>query len=274
MIPLSPVHVLDLFEGERAALLALLAALDRAQWDAITVCDPWTVKDVAAHIVADDLGVVAWRKHDWAPARFTTPSWDELLALIGAQNATWVEAMRRLAPEQIIALLRFSGPPLFAHFRTLDLSAMGGPVDWAGPQPAPVWLDVAREYTERWLHQQQIRDAVGAPGLYEPRLFAPVLTTFVRALPHTYRDIAAANGTHVRLVIEGAAGGAWSLVRGDDAWSLYADADSAPTASVTLAQDRAWRLFTKGIAPEDARARIEGDATLGAVALGMVSILA
>ena len=49
------------------------------------------------------------------------------------------------------------------------------PIDWAGPEPAPIWLHVAREYTERWVHQQHIRDAVGRPGLNERRWLGPVL---------------------------------------------------------------------------------------------------
>jgi hypothetical protein len=92
-------------------------------------------------------------------------------------------------------------------------------VTWAGPEPAPVWLDVAREYTERWHHHQQIRDALGRPALTAPRLFAPVLDTLVRALPHTFRDVQAPDGTHVKLTITGDAGGVWSLVR-DERWSL------------------------------------------------------
>ena len=139
----------------------------------------------------------------------------------------------------------------------------------------------------------------------EPRLFAPVLDTFVRALPHTYRGVDAATRTHVRLVIKGDSGGAWSLVRGnrpniqgtearrttgvrantDDVaqpppavspWNLYADTDTPPAATVTVDQETAWRLFTRGIDPATAReyARIEGDAELGEVALGAVAIIA
>jgi hypothetical protein len=59
-------------------------------------------------------------------------------------------------------------------------------VSWVGPDPVPNWLDVAREYTERWTHQQQARDAVGMPGLREPTFMAPVLATFVHALPQAF----------------------------------------------------------------------------------------
>src|SRR4029079_2808652 len=104
------------------------------------------------------------------------------------------------------------------------LEAIGDPVDWAGPEPAPVWMHVAREYTERWLHQQQIRDALGRRGLMERRMFAPVLDTFVRALPHRFRDVASSDGTHVRLTITGNAGGMWSLIRERGGWRLYIEA--------------------------------------------------
>src|SRR6266852_4119801 len=74
-------------------------------------------------------------------------------------NDDWVRAARRLSPHVMRDLLAAAGPLLFAYFASLDLAATGGPVSWAGPAPAPVWLDVAREYTERWHHQQHIRDA-------------------------------------------------------------------------------------------------------------------
>jgi hypothetical protein len=42
-------------------------------------------------------------------------------------------------------------------------------VAWAGETRSANWLDTGREYTERWHHQMQIRDAVGAPPLLERR---------------------------------------------------------------------------------------------------------
>ncbi len=139
-----------------------------------------------------------------------------------------------------------------------------------------MWLDLAREYTERWHHQQQIRDAVGKPGLKQPRFFAPVLDALVRALPHTYRATEAAEGALVALTIAGESGGQWFLHRENGAWSLYLDAGREPQANVVLDQDVAWRLFTKGIRGEEARskANITGDERLGAKVLEMVSVIA
>src|SRR5258708_38046271 len=89
--------------------------------------------------------------------------------------------------------------------------AMNGVVSWAGPDPAPIWLDSAREYTERWLHQQQIRDAVNKPGLKEKRFFHPVLDTFVRALPHTYKDVPVADTAVRHIACTRGGGEAWDL---------------------------------------------------------------
>jgi hypothetical protein len=152
---------------------------------------------------------------------------------------------------------------------------MGDPVDWAGKDPAPVWLDLAREYTERWHHQQQIRDAVDRPGLKEPKYLAPVLDAFVRALPHTYRDVEANEGTLVGLTISGESGGRWTIRREAAKWNLYLDAGREPHAEVVIDEDMAWRLFTKGVTKEEARAkaRIRGDRSLGDRALEMISII-
>jgi uncharacterized protein (TIGR03083 family) len=283
MKPLAPVYVNDLFDDERALLLDTLASLSREDWDAPTVCAGWSIKDIAAHLVADDLGPVS-RRRDGHTASWFSGDWDDLLRFINRQNEEWVAAMRRVSGPLIVELLRFSGERVFAVYRSLDLDSVGPAVDWAGPEPAPMWFHVAREYTERWLHGQQIYDALGRTVAKERRLFAPVLDTFVRALPHTYRDVDASPGTHVLLVIDGEAGGHWSLVRSGapkpppaaSLWDLYADVDTPPTATVTLDEDTAWRLFTKGLDPAAARGRttIAGDVGLGEVVLRTVSILA
>jgi hypothetical protein len=80
------------------------------------------------------------------------------------------------------------------------MGRLGEAVSWAAPGvPAPAWLDVAREYTEYWVHQQQVRDAVGRPGACSERLMAPVIDTFVRAVPYALRKLSPAPGTTVQI---------------------------------------------------------------------------
>ena len=272
----QPILIADLFPELLDALLDLLAGLSDDEWDAPTVCPGWSVRDLAGHLLGDDVGMLSRRRDGYRRGNAAFASWDDLVAFINRQNAEWVETARRISPPLLCDMLRLTGVQVAAFFQSLDPYALGGPVDWAGPDPAPTWLDLAREYTERWHHQQQIRDAVGQPGLIEPRYLAPALDAFVRALPHTYRDVDAADHTLIGLTITGAAGGTWFLLREHAAWQLYLDIGRGPDARVTLDQDLAWRLFTKGLSEETARAQaiITGDHRLAAPMLKMLSVIA
>lgn len=277
MKPKPPVLVLDRFPDERQALLDLLASLSLDQWHAPTACAGWSVKDLVAHLLADDLGNLSGGRDRYrASSLGDSPRWDELVRFINQQNEAWVRSSRRLSPQVLIELLSFSGERVLAYFRTLDPLAPGWEVSWAGPGAAPWWLHIAREYTERWAHQQQIREAVGAEGLRDRRLFAPVLDTFVHALPHTYREVSAADSTHIRLIVSGEAGGTWSLVRHNGTWGLFESVGHDPTTVITLDQDTAWRLYTRGIDREAVRNRmsVTGVASLAEPLLDTVAIIA
>jgi uncharacterized protein (TIGR03083 family) len=272
----EPILVVDLFPTERAALLDLLGSLEPGAWARETVCAGWAVRDIAAHLVADDLGRLSRDRDDYRPT--TRRDGEELVAFINRQNAEWVRAMGRLSPDVITTLLRVGGGETQGHFEALDPFAMGGPVSWAtGDEPAPVWLDLAREFTERWHHQQQIRDAVDAPPLTDPQIFGPVIATFAHALPRTFQAVEHPQGTAVTLVVTGESGGAWSIVRDEEAWRLFVGRPDGPAAAeVELSQDDYWRLATKGMTPAaaEARSRLSGDREAARHLLTTVAIIA
>lgn len=281
MRPLAPIDTAPFFPELRQHLVSLLADLSPDDWQKPTTAGRWTVQDVALHILGGDLGNLARRRDAHSIPSGPLDSYADLVAFINRINHQWVDAARRLSPRIIIDLLDHSGRQADAYFMGLDPNALGTPVSWAGPDPAPNWLDVAREYTERWHHQQQIRDATARPALYEPRLFAPVLDTFVRALPQTFRHVAAPDSTSIHLAITGEAGGDWTLVRSTGTphnWQLFAghDAASVAAAKVTIPPDIAWKLFTRGLSPDTAAAqvKISGDPSFAAKLLETVSVIA
>ena len=278
----KPILVAHLFPELLDALLNLLNSLSDEQWRRATACAGWSVKDVAAHLLGGDVGVLSRQRDGYRPpATAQIDRWDNLVAIINELNERWVAAARRMSPRVLRDLLALTGEQAAAYFGSLDPYALGQPVSWASPGPAPVWLDLAREYTERWHHQQHIRDAVERPGLTEARYLAPVLHTFVQALPHTYRDVDAPVGTMVALTISGGAGGRWLLRQEgprhpeDNAWSLYEGEHEAAT-EVTLDPDTAWRTFTKGMPIVVARQRAQttGDERLALKMLKSTTIIA
>jgi uncharacterized protein (TIGR03083 family) len=258
LIPVQPVYLVERFPPLHTELMRLLRRLRPDDWARPTACALWSVKDTVAHLLDTALRRLSYGR-DRMPA---LPNQDiadyiELVAYLNRLNAEWVVAARRLSPGVLQELLETSEPKLHAYFRSLDPHAQADfGVAWAGEDSSPVWFDIGREYTERWLHQQQIREAVGAPPLSTREWLHPALEIFIRALPHTYSAVAAPEGQGIRFDIEGDAGGTWSLVRQSDRWRLFAGAADRPEARVSLDQETAWKLFSKGLSPGNARSRI------------------
>ena len=275
----EPIYTVELFPALSAELLGVLQQLPHSAWANETVCAGWSVKDVVGHLLGGNLSRLAFGRDRLAPhASNPFPAtYPEQVDYINQQNVAWVNLSRRLSPPLLIEFLATTDQQLYQYFKTLPPFASSGPaVTWAGDTQSPNWFDIAREYTEKWLHQQHIREAVGQPVLAERKWLFPVLDTFLRALPHTYRQVAAPEGTSVWFQITGEAGGDWSLQRGQGKWLLSTGAAPDAVATVQLDQDSAWRLFTKGISQATAQTKIQvaGDATLGLHLLEMVSIMA
>jgi hypothetical protein len=192
-------------------------------------------------------------------------------------NQEFVDVARRWSPPLLVDLLEHLGPQLDRTWTDLDLTAIGeGDVWWAAPGvPAPVWLDVAREYSEFWVHQQQIRDAVGQPGADDPALLAPVIDTFMRGLPNALLGQPVGAGASVRVDVTGPGGGSWTADYGPGRWRLDAQNTRPADAVVQVSPDTLWRLASRGLTPEQARERatVSGDLTLGAAALELLSII-
>src|SRR5215471_18047525 len=271
----QPILVTDLFPETLESLLDLLSQLSNEDWNRSTVCSKWLVKDIAAHLLGGKLGLISRKRDAYTPGEDIT-NWADLVNLINMLNDTWVKAAARLSPRVLCELMKSTGEQVCDYFKSLDPFAIGGPVDWAGPERAPVWLDLAREYTEWWHHQQQIRDAVGKPGLKEPKFFAPVIDTFLRALPHNYRDVEAPDNTTIGVTITGDAGGRWILRRESREWRLFVDSQEMADAETILDHDIAWQLFTRGTNKEDALAKaiLTGNKDLAFKTLEMISVIA
>lgn len=274
---LPPIETLPLLREVNDGLLTLLESLAPADWTKPTVHPTRNVKDLVAHLLDGSLRRLSIHRDGQFVEAPEIRSFENMVAFIQQLNTEWMAAARRLSPRVLIGLIRDADAQLVQFFEGLDLM---GPapfgVAWAGEEWSPMWFDLAREYTEKWHHQQQIRDAVGKPGLAGRRHLYPVLDTFLRGAPHAYRDAAAEDGTGVRVEITGEAGGAWHLRREGDAWALVERLDGAPAATIALDADVAWRLWTKGFDRGAARAgaRVGGDPALCAPLFEMVTIMA
>lgn len=273
---IEPIRTLHLFEPLEQKLVELLHSLSSDDWKKPTVAKQWTVKDVAAHLLDTSIRTIAQSKEFVGDPPEAIDSYADLVSYLNRLNADWVKAMKRVSPETLIELLTITQKPMIDSYHSLELWAPARfPVSWAGERESKNWFHIAREYTERWHHQQQIRDAVKKEGIMGREFFFPMIDTFMQALPHTYRQVQASEGTVVRIIIPGDAGGAWNLQRTSSGWKLTGDAFST-AATVELGPDTAWKLFTKVFTRREAESlvKITGNRELGVPLLGMVSVMA
>ncbi|OOQ62172.1 maleylpyruvate isomerase N-terminal domain-containing protein [Mucilaginibacter pedocola] len=272
-----PVPTLHLFPVLDKMLLELLASLSPEEWHKPTVAKLWDVKDVAAHLLDGNIRAIAalngYQSNEPLPQ---INSYRDLVNYLNELNAVWVKAMMRVSPQLLMAQLEATGKQYTEYLQTLDPFAPAMySVAWAGEDTSLNWFHIAREYTEKWHHQQQIRDAVGKPGLLTPELFYPLIDTFMYALPHTYLNAEAGDGTVIKFTVSTEAGGDWFLTRTSGKWELAKCLNDA-NASVSITPDVAWKLFTKAITADDARksATIAGDARLIEPFFSMVTVMA
>lgn len=168
MKPVQPILLAHLFPGLHAELIALLRGLAPDDWSRPTAAGSWTVKDVTAHLLDVQLRQLSCKRDGAMPPPPDPPiaGYADLVAFLNRLNAEWVTAARRLSPRVLTDLLELAGGQMAESQAGLDPFAPAlFAVAWAGEEESLTWFDMAREHTELWHHQQQIRDAVGAPPL-------------------------------------------------------------------------------------------------------------
>jgi uncharacterized protein (TIGR03083 family) len=144
------VNALELARAERAEFADFLAGLTPEQWAAPSLCDGWSVRDVAAHCVSFEETSAGQLAARFVKGRLNT---DRI-------NALALDSLAERPTEDIVGLLRDNAQPhgLGAGF--------GGRV----------------ALTDNMIHQQDIRRPLGLPRTIPPERLHVALD-FVRYAP-------------------------------------------------------------------------------------------
>ena len=273
---LDPIFCANLLRKVDGKLIELLRLLEPSEWDLQTIAPLWKVRDVAAHLLDTPLRKLSMVRDSCYVEAVTIRTPQDVIALVNRLNAEGVAVYRRLSPPVLIDMMKLACEQSARFHESLDPFAPAAfAVSWAGEEKSLNWFDTARELTERWHHQQQIRLAANRPGIMTPDLYHPVLACFVRGLPHLYRDVVAPAGTALLVGISGECGGQWFLSRESSAWNLVKQPTGTVAAQIKIPQELAWRVFTKGINRDSARAeiQIEDDRNLAGKVLHLIAIV-
>ncbi len=293
------IHTVALFPILDKLLIECLRSCSAEEWNRYTVAKKWTVKDVAAHLLDGNIRTISMlRDGHFGEPPGAINSYSDLVDFLNKLNAEWVMAYKRVSAALLIEQLETTGPEYCACMASLDPMAEAMfAVSWAGETRSLNWFHVAREYTEKWHHQQQIRTALGMPEpLMVPELFDPFISTLLMGMPHALRNSKAGEGSVLSMEIISASLLRWNWKKTDEGWLLIEegevgyngntiagvteketnDAGRIATASIRITAELAWQLFTRAINPLEAmdRAEIDGSKELAREALGMVAVMA
>src|SRR6202165_405680 len=184
----APILCAHLLRRVDEKLVELLGSLEPSEWDLQTGAPLWKVRDVAAHLLDTVLRKLSMVRDSCYVETVTIRSQQDLIALVNRLNAEGVTVYRRLSPRVLIDMMKSACEQSARFHESLDPFAPATfNVSWAGEDRSLNWFDTARELTERWHHQQQIRLATHRPGIMVPSLYHPVLDCFLRGLPNLYR---------------------------------------------------------------------------------------
>jgi uncharacterized protein (TIGR03083 family) len=267
------IDVLPLFPQLDSSLIEVLSGLSPEQWNKDTICKKWKVKDIAAHLLDSAIRRLSIGRDGYQGAAAEINNQDELLNYLNNLNADWVNAYERVIPAILISQLNTVQEELYLYFKDLDPAANAMfPVSRAGEKISDNRFDIAREFTERWLHQQQIRQAVGARSLMNRDLYNPFLEICMKALPHHFKDLSSAASKTISVEVVGDAGGLWTIVRREKQWE-FITAERPADSTVYIDQNIAWMLFSGGIDIYEAGQywQVTGDQDLGRHVLVMRS---
>jgi uncharacterized protein (TIGR03083 family) len=175
--PKSEPVVVTLLE-EWAMIEDLLGGLDATDWPTLTALPGWTVHDVVAHLIGTESRLAG---DEEPPASIDVTALAHVRNATGAANEQWVRALRPEPAEAM--LLRFQE---VTRRRAASLSAIS-PEEFNAPTQTPVGLAPYRRFMEIrvfdcWLHEQDIRSAVGRPGHEDGRCAEMSVDEVVRAL--------------------------------------------------------------------------------------------
>ncbi len=241
----------------------LLAALDDADWSRPTPLPGWRVQDVVAHVVGTESVLLG----DSTPDVDVTAA-DHVRNDIGRFNEAWVVSMAGMEPAEVLAAFRDRVARRREALQATDDAA------WSAEGFTPAGPDTYGRFMrirvfDTWLHEQDVRDAVGRPGGEGGPAAELALDEMAAAMGFVVgKKAAAPPGSRVAIELTGPAARSVlvEVPAGEGARAAVVDALSdPPTAVVRLPAGVFARLGGGRVDPATRRheVELEGDTELG-----------
>jgi uncharacterized protein (TIGR03083 family) len=258
--------VVDLLRTEWNALAELGDSLSQADWDRDTDLPGWTVRDNLSHIIGTELQLLGESPPPLegdAPAHVKNP--------IGQMNEAWIQQRRGRPGAEVLAE--------FKEVTARRLTEMESFTDeqWNQEMPGPTGIVPYSEFMnirvmDSWVHDQDIRRAVGKPGNTTGPVADHSLARYEPAMGFVVgKKAGATEGQSVVFDLTGPQGRTIAVTVVDGRAQVSGDAPAEPTVTLTMDAETWWCLSLGRWDGEsvlaEGKVAIDGDQDLGRTVL-------
>jgi uncharacterized protein (TIGR03083 family) len=256
--PGIPTETVDTLVGTWHMITGLLTGLDEEQWKRASDLPGWTVQDIVSHLIGTERMLQGLPP---APARTTEQPW--VKNAVGDFNENDVELRRRRPGAEVLAewndLVALRERTLTAGDADYFAQPMVNPT---GPGTLADFLAV--RILDCWIHEQDLRRALGVPGGLSGPAAEHTIDRLLRTVPIVVGKRAACpEGRAVRLVITGGVERDVVCEVNAGRAGFVGEAAAEPLTTVTIGIETFVRLANGRPASPDDDVTIAGDTSLG-----------
>ncbi len=261
----------NVWRSAAADLGALAHELGDDVWSLPTDCPTWSVGDLVAHAAAIESELAGDE-----PLRVTI---DKQAAHIkngaGVYTERGVAARRGRSRAEVVAEY---DEAIRRRTSQLDTEPLDDPTGTPPRTPGGIEWDwetlMSRRAVDLWIHEQDIRRAVGKPGGLDTAGAAHTQATFASVLPYVVaKRCAAPSGTTVVVDVTGPVPGLYAVEVDDNGRGGAVDAPKEePTARLTLDTESFTILGAGRRDPSTLPVRVSGDTDLAACVLAHLPV--
>ena len=192
-------QLVDMLDHVWSSTADLGRTLDETAWKQPTECPGWTVQDNLVHITALERFILG----DPLPAADVPDDLPHVKNDIGTSNERWIESRRAWTGEDALEEFRVVTAARLEQLRALDDDGFRAD-SWTPMGPGTVADLLGFRIFDSWVHEQDMRRAVDAPGDLDSPAAAHALGMMVGVLPYIVgKKVGAPDGSTVVLSLTG-----------------------------------------------------------------------
>ncbi len=228
-------HV-DRLEEVWASTARLGDSLTEAEWKAPTECPGWSVQDNLAHVIGIESVILGRPEPDVSP-----PTGDHVKNEMGRSNEVWVEAYRDRSGVEVLDEFRVVTAERLAALRAPDMDF--GADSWTPVGPGEVRDMLGFRMFDAWMHEQDMRRAVGKPGGWDGEAARASLDRMADVMPMVVgKRVKPADGTTIVFELVGPAGRDIAVGMENGRAQMLDAAPGTPTVRIRLSGETFVRL--------------------------------